>query len=142
MTRFSWYLSTCLVVGACGGDDDQLPVVVDAAPAADAGLDDFTAEERALLAMLPPLPAVPPDPTNAFADHAGAARLGQMLFFDKSYAGPLVVGDDGTNHGLGRAGETGKVSCHSCHGVGGATLDDRERFVCYCDDLRWGAWGN
>lgn len=124
MLRFTWYLSTCLFVGACG-DDPPPPAEPDAAPAADAGLDDFTAEERALLATLSPLPAVPPDPTNAYADNLAAARLGQMLFFDKSYSGALVVGDDGTNHGLGRVGETGKVACHSCHGVGGPAMDDQ-----------------
>ena len=48
-----------------------------------------------------------------------------MLFFDKSYAGALVVGDDGNNGGLGRVGDTGKVSCHSCHGVGSGALDDQ-----------------
>jgi len=68
---------------------------------------------------------VPPDTTNAFAGNAAAARLGQMLFFDKSYAGPLAVGDDGNNGGLGAAGATGKVSCASCHAVGSATLDDQ-----------------
>jgi cytochrome c peroxidase len=106
-----------LLLGACG-NDHALP---DAAP----DLDDFSAAERAQLATLSPLPALPPDPTNAFADDAGAARLGQMLFFDKEYSGPLAVGDDGMNGGLGRVGETGKVSCHSCHGVGSGTLDDQ-----------------
>jgi cytochrome c peroxidase len=62
-----------------------------------------------------PLPALPADPTNAFADNAAAAVLGQRLYFDKSYAGPLAVGDDGMNGGLGAVGERGKVSCVSCH---------------------------
>ena len=48
-----------------------------------------------------------------------------MLFFDKSYSGALAVGDDGTNNGLGMVGETGKVACASCHGVGGEALDDQ-----------------
>lgn len=72
---------------------------------------------------LSPLPALPPDPTNAVADDARAATFGQMLFFDKSFSGPLAVGDDGGNGGLGAIGETGKVSCASCHM--GAVLDDR-----------------
>ena len=72
---------------------------------------------------LGPLPALPADSTNQFADNAGAAALGQRLFFDKRYSGPLAVADDGTNGGLGLAGETGKISCASCHA--GAGLDDR-----------------
>jgi cytochrome c peroxidase len=123
MLRSTWFLSACFLAGACG--DDPPPADIDAAPSTDAGLDDFTAEERAILATLGSVPALPPDPTNAYADNMVAARLGQMLFFDKSYSGALAVGDDGTNHGLGRVGETGKVSCASCHGVGGPALDDQ-----------------
>lgn len=118
-----------LTFAACGDSTHQPP---DAAPGIDAAIDtpgqtvdDFTAEEAALLATLSPLPAVPADRTNAFADSVAAAQLGQMLFFDKSYAGPLTVGDDATNHGLGQAGETGKVACASCHAAGSATLDDQ-----------------
>lgn len=121
-------LFSALALAACS--DAKLPATPDASPppAPDATpppADDFTPAERAQLATLSPLPAVPADPTNAFADHAGAARLGQMLFFDKSYAGALTIGDDGTNGGLGRVGDTGKVACHSCHGVGSGTLDDQ-----------------
>src|SRR5690349_8499450 len=94
-----------LVLCACG--DGKSAPVVDGAPADTAvpadtrppSLDDFTAAERALLDRLTPLPAVPADPTNAFADNAAAARLGQMLFFDKSYSGPIqaVAADTGSN---------------------------------------------
>src|SRR5262245_28965710 len=73
--------------------------------------DGFTAAEVALLHQLSPLPAVPPDPTNAYADNVAAAVLGQRLFFDRAFSGPLVVADDGTNGGLGRIGEIGKVAC-------------------------------
>src|SRR5450432_3894031 len=76
-------------------------------------------QDVAAIHRLSPLPAAPADLTNAYADNAGAAALGQMLFFDKSYSGALAVGDDGTNNGLGMVGETGKVACASCHGVGG-----------------------
>jgi cytochrome c peroxidase len=84
--------------------------------------DGFTKAQWDQMKTLSPLPAVPADTTNAYADNAQAAALGQMLFFDKSYSGALVVGDDGTNGGLGAAGDTGKVSCASCHG--GAALED------------------
>lgn len=75
-------------------------------------------------ASFSPLPALPPDPTNAFADDANAAVLGQRLYMDRSYSGALVVGTDGGNGGLGDAGVAGLVSCFSCHGsVAGS--DDR-----------------
>ena len=122
------HLALATLLAACG---DNGPAVddLDAAPGADASPDadpsQLTSGERAIAGTLSPLAPVPADPTNAFADSAAAARLGQMLFFDKSYAGPLVVGDDGSNGGLGRIGETGKVACHSCHGVGSGALDDQ-----------------
>jgi len=121
-----------LVLAAACGDNgdrpitptpDSPPPMPDSPPGP--GLDDFTDAERALLERLTPLGPVPADPTNAFADDPEAAALGQMLFFDKDFSGPLVVGDDGTNGGVGRPGEVGKVSCASCHAVGSVALDDR-----------------
>ena len=70
-----------------------------------------------------PLPAVPADSTNQYADNSAAATLGQKLFFDKRYSGPLTVADDMTNGGLGAAGEAGKIACASCHLARG--LDDQ-----------------
>ncbi|HUS32596.1 MAG TPA: cytochrome c peroxidase [Kofleriaceae bacterium] len=117
----------CVVlVAACG---DSTSVAIDARPdSPDVDAADplaLTTEELAAAHTLSPLPAVPADTTNAYADNAAAARLGQMLFFDKSYAGPLVVGDTGTNGGLGKPGEAGKVSCASCHAAGSEAIDDR-----------------
>jgi cytochrome c peroxidase len=63
-----------------------------------------------VFASLSPLPAVPPDPTNRFADSAAAAALGQRLFFDPVFSGPLRIDTD-----LGTAGQVGRVSCASCH---------------------------
>jgi cytochrome c peroxidase len=65
------------------------------------------------LRTLSPLTAIPPDPTNAYADNPAAAQLGQRFFFDKAYSGAL--GPAGVDGGLGNLGETGKVSCESCH---------------------------
>jgi cytochrome c peroxidase len=84
---------------------------------------DFSDEDLAVLHTLSPLPAVPADPTNAVADNAAAATLGQMLFFEKSYSGPLAVAGTAANGGLGAVGATGKVGCDSCHL--GAVMDDR-----------------
>jgi len=122
-----------LALVGCGSDPS--PQAPDAGRAADAAVSIdappidappalLTPGERTAIGHLSPLPAVPADLTNAHADDPMAAKLGQMLFFDKSYAGALVVGDDGTNGGLGVVGDTGKVSCASCHAVGTGTLDD------------------
>ena len=72
-------------------------------PMPDADIGPLTAEDLAALGMQSPLPAVPADTTNAFAGDAAAARLGQMLFFDKSYAGAIAAAaaDTGTNSGVG-----------------------------------------
>jgi cytochrome c peroxidase len=59
---------------------------------------------------------VPSDPTNRHADDPRAATLGQKIFFDTRFSGPLL---DDANNGLsgtlGVVGETGKVACASCH---------------------------
>jgi len=78
----------------------------------------FTRAERKALEQLSPLPELPPDPTNAYADSRRARKLGQELFCDAGFSGPLRVDSD-----LGVVGETGKVSCASCHS--GPSLDDR-----------------
>lgn len=125
--RALWFV---LLIPACGDSAKHTPdaAMPDAArpdAAADADPSALNQGELAAIAQLSPLPAVPADTTNAYADSAAAARLGQMLFFDKSYSGALAVGDDGTNGGLGMVGEVGKVACASCHGPGGAALDDQ-----------------
>ena len=43
------------------------------------------------------LPALPPDPSNKYADNLSAAKLGHLLFFDR------------------RLSVNGKVSCATCH---------------------------
>jgi len=62
-----------------------------------AGALEFSASELRQIAQHSPLPAPPADPTNAFADDAAAALLGQELFFDE------------------RLSAAGDVSCASCH---------------------------
>lgn len=78
----------------------------------------ITAKEMAVLRTLSPveLPPPPADVTNRFADDPAAAAFGQRLFFDPSFAGPLLDSDnDGTGGSLGKVGETGRVACASCH---------------------------
>jgi cytochrome c peroxidase len=71
----------------------------------------------ALQALSPdPLPTPPADVTNAFADDAPAAALGQMLFYDPSFSGPLLDADNNGGPGtLGKTGQTGRVACAGCH---------------------------
>ena len=90
-------------------------------------LDGFTTEEWQELATLGPLGPLPPEPTNRYADDAAAAVFGQRLYFERGYSGPLVVGDDGSNGGLGVVGESGKVSCASCHIPKTWSIDTRSK---------------
>jgi cytochrome c peroxidase len=57
-----------------------------------------------------PLPEVPDSPTNAFADDAAAATLGQKFYFEADWAGPLTE-----DNALGTMGTPGLVSCRACH---------------------------
>jgi cytochrome c peroxidase len=89
---------------------------------ADAGDPDpdptFTPAQWATLQALSPspLPAPPADVTNGFADNPAAAALGQTLFYDPSFSGPLLDTDnDGSPGTLGTAGQTGRVACAGCH---------------------------
>jgi cytochrome c peroxidase len=112
-------LAIALLTVGCGDDAAPSPRATPpdgASPDAarpEAGAATLTAAEMALLKTLSPLPAIPPDPTNAYADNARAAALGQKFFFDRGASGPL--GPIGAMGGLGAVGETGKVSCESCH---------------------------
>ena len=105
MRRASYLAGVMALAGAigCGGSDEELYDGI------------FTAAEVTKLRALGPLPSLQPDTTNQFADDPAAAALGQRFFFEKGYSGAIVVGDDGENGGLGAVGETGKVSCRSCH---------------------------
>lgn len=66
----------------------------------DTGAVDFAGwseDEAALLVALAPLPELPEDPTNAWADDPEAAAFGHQLFYDSRLSGP------------------GTVSCATCH---------------------------
>lgn len=96
-------LALALVMGACsGGSDDEESI--------------FTAEEQALIETMSPLPPVPPDPTNRYADDAAAAELGQKFFFENRYAGPLSEDNECTDCGaVGMPGDEQVMSCAQCH---------------------------
>ena len=117
--RFEFFFKAVIVVGAgasvlgCG----SAPKTVDG----------FTEAEWSVVQTLSPLPALPKDTTNAYADDPAAAKLGQRLFFDPGFSGPIVMADDGTNGGNGKVGETGKVACVSCHQPENYWIDRRSK---------------
>jgi cytochrome c peroxidase len=58
----------------------------------------------------------PADPSNRWADDPAARSFGQALFFEPSFSGPLLEGDnDGGPATLGMRGQAGRVSCAGCH---------------------------
>ena len=76
----------------------------------------FTDEEWKKVTALSGLPDKPPtDTTNKYAENEAAAAFGQKLFYSRAYAGPIITGDNGSNGGLGAAGDTGKIACSDCH---------------------------
>lgn len=79
-----------LAVGCAGGASDDTDGPADD-PAA------LNESEIRLLRQFWPLPAVPPDPTNAVADDPWAQHFGRYLFFET------------------RLSTNGEVSCASCH---------------------------
>lgn len=93
-----FFLSAALLVAACGGPPDG-----------------FTQAEWDTVKTMSPLPAVPADPTNKYADDLPAARLGQVIFFEKAIAGPIGAPDPNHGGALGAQGEVGKVACSDCH---------------------------
>lgn len=110
-----------LCLAACG-----TPVPMTPSPPVDAGNPEWEALRS--LAQVTPV-ALPADSTNRFADDAQAAAFGQVLFFDPRFSGPLLESDnDGTHQGVGMQGETGKVSCASCHVAKDGFVDTRTLF--------------
>lgn len=88
---------------------------------------DFTAEELELLTGMAIAPMAA-SPTNAYADDARAAELGHALFFDRRFSGPLGPENVASRgDALGLAGETGLVSCASCHDPSDGGSDHRTR---------------
>src|SRR3954471_2696352 len=116
-------------------------------------VDVFADEEFEQIKTLGPLGDVPPDPTNRYADDPAAAKLGQRLFFEKSYAHALTIADPA----LGAIGDTGKISCANCHDPAAYYTDTRSKpnstslgvswtvrntpTLVNSAFYRWGSWG-
>lgn len=88
--------------------------LVHRAKPANAEGDGFSAQERAVIKALSPLPDLPVDRTNKYRDSPAAALLGQKLFFEPRIAGPIQVGTPEQGQ-LGAIGERGKIACRNCH---------------------------
>jgi len=121
VARFrSLWLVAVLSLAGCGGGEGSDP---DGSP---------QAEDWELLQSLAPnaLPPAVNDPTNQYADQASAAALGEKLFFEKGFSGPLLdLDNDGSKHTLGVRGESGKVACAGCHEETAGFLDTRSPFL-------------
>lgn len=88
--------------------------------------DGFTADEWAKVQTMGPMdPEGPKDTTNKYAEDPNAAKLGQQLFFDKSFSGPLIEPDNEKPGGNGKVGERGKIGCVSCHDPSNWMFDNR-----------------
>lgn len=103
-----------LALAACGGTEEGAPTI--------------TAAERATLATLryDDAATAPADPSNRVADEPAARVFGRRLFFDASFSGRLLEGDnDGAAATLGKQGEAARVSCAGCHVPTDAFVDTR-----------------
>ncbi|MCP3920649.1 MAG: hypothetical protein GY711_34415 [bacterium] len=98
MTARIWMLVAWVGLCSCGDEKRVGPAVPEP----------FTAAEVERIMRLSPLPELPADPTNAFADNEDAAHFGQFLFFDE------------------RLSKAGKTSCASCHDPELSFADGRE----------------
>jgi cytochrome c peroxidase len=120
-----------LVLAACGSDSGG--------PEPQAPRDPFFTEaEWAQIQTLSPLPPLPPSPTNRYADAVAAAALGQKLFFDPRFSGPLRNPDNALPGGNGPVGASGQVSCASCHRGADLFVDTRSRPNNVSLGLDWG----
>ncbi len=100
--RCAWLIAlSLLVLSSCDRAEEAPPPVAPVAgapPVAEAAsIITFTEEELIAILRLSPVPPVPPDPTNQYADDERAATLGHRLFFDA------------------RLSANGQVSCATCH---------------------------
>jgi cytochrome c peroxidase len=107
--RWTSRLALVAAVAGCGGGGTS------GAPSSGASkspISIFSELERQIfLSQLGSLPAeAPPDPTNRYADDATAVLLGQQLFFETRYSA---------------VGQSGPVSCATCHIPGKGFQDDR-----------------
>jgi cytochrome c peroxidase len=126
--RWATLVVLCSIVDlGCAASPEESSAPDSSTPGVPAG-PNLPADLLARLQALSPaeLPGPRPDPTNAWADDERASALGQSLFFDPRFSGPLLDSDnDGAPGTLGLQGEVGKVSCQGCHDAQAGFLDNR-----------------
>lgn len=101
-------------LAACSGSGDEVE-------------SEFTAAEMDIIATLSPLPPVPENPTNRYADNLDAARFGRTIFSETRYSGAITVEATEAEGALGALGETGKVGCAKCHNPDAWYMDARSK---------------
>jgi cytochrome c peroxidase len=74
----------------------------------------FTQADWTKIQTLSPLPEVPANPTNRYADDPAAATLGQKLFFETSYTGAIMRGKVAEGQ-VGPCCTQEAYSCATCH---------------------------
>jgi len=97
-----------------GDAGDESTAQTAEAVTSDCDSDGFSRQDWKVLHTLSPLPDLPLDPTNKYADSARAARLGQKLFSEPRLSGPIQVGTPAEGQ-LGAIGEKYKIACRNCH---------------------------
>jgi len=88
---------------------------------------EITDDVFAAASTLSPLPDLPADTTNKFADNDAAAALGQKFFFDKDFSGTTTLAGEMLGDGkVGASGTKCNVACESCHAADSPQMDDRK----------------
>ena len=94
----------------------------------------FSPDQWDMIRAMSPVPAPPPDPTNAHADDPAAAALGRSLFSDASLS-PAGTVSCATCHAPDRAFSDGRPT-----GLGVARGDRNTPSVLFAAHLRWQFW--
>lgn len=107
----------------------------------------FSRNEQKTLAALSPLPPPPVDATNQYADNKKAAKLGRLLFWDKTADGQIVVGSDfdsrvcnGVDPCNYRPGETGPWNKHGGSPLAFGPVGSDQKSG--CQGCHGGLWGH
>jgi cytochrome c peroxidase len=105
-------LVTALTACSSSGDDEG---------------NEFSPAELDIISTLSPMPPLPANPTNRYADNLDAARFGRTIFNETRYSGAITVDASESDGALGALGETGKVGCASCHNPDAWYMDARSQ---------------
>jgi cytochrome c peroxidase len=108
--RHKWLFRVVASVGllaGCGNETQGVDSLTQS-------VDELSANDWSTLRTLSPLPALPVDTTNKYADSPAAAALGHKLFFEPRLSGPIQDGTAAEGQ-LGAIGDKYKIACRNCH---------------------------